>query len=269
MTHTFLVLVTVGLGHGVYRKLYTLIGGNVQNSLRTTDLSPYICNVCEFLETNYCIPARWLTGPLQKSFPPWLKPLVTPLTVGGGTFRLAPGRHFPMSGPCCLILENMTNVCLIYGNFLARNYLKWQYFWQYWFHAFFAIHIFSMLFSFLNLTIKKRTVLWEWKCVPSVGKIHPLFSLDQWFSKWADLPLGGDFKRQWDEKTKLTGNAGAKQHKGAKMHNHLSITELSSVAYSNLSVKFTGSPMCLATVWIIFTRILNIILASQLLSSAI
>jgi len=27
MTHTFLVLVTVGLGHGVYRKLYSLIGG--------------------------------------------------------------------------------------------------------------------------------------------------------------------------------------------------------------------------------------------------
>jgi len=26
-THTFLVLVIVGLGHGVYRKLYTLIGG--------------------------------------------------------------------------------------------------------------------------------------------------------------------------------------------------------------------------------------------------
>jgi len=27
LTHTFLVLETVGLGHGVYRKLYTLIGG--------------------------------------------------------------------------------------------------------------------------------------------------------------------------------------------------------------------------------------------------
>jgi len=27
LTHTFLVLVTVGLGHGVYRKLYTLIVG--------------------------------------------------------------------------------------------------------------------------------------------------------------------------------------------------------------------------------------------------
>jgi len=27
LTHTILVLVTVGLGHGVYTKLYTLIGG--------------------------------------------------------------------------------------------------------------------------------------------------------------------------------------------------------------------------------------------------
>jgi len=27
LTHTFLVLVAVGLGHRVYRKLYTLIGG--------------------------------------------------------------------------------------------------------------------------------------------------------------------------------------------------------------------------------------------------
>jgi len=27
LTHTFLVLVTVGLGHGVYSKLYTVIGG--------------------------------------------------------------------------------------------------------------------------------------------------------------------------------------------------------------------------------------------------
>jgi len=27
LTHTFLVLVNVGIGHRVYRKLYTLIGG--------------------------------------------------------------------------------------------------------------------------------------------------------------------------------------------------------------------------------------------------
>jgi len=41
------------------------------------DLSTYICNVCEFFETNYCMPTRWLTGPLQKSSLPgsnlWLR----------------------------------------------------------------------------------------------------------------------------------------------------------------------------------------------------
>ena len=36
LTHTFLVLVTVGLGNGIYRKMYTFIGVNVQKSLRTT-----------------------------------------------------------------------------------------------------------------------------------------------------------------------------------------------------------------------------------------
>ena len=30
----------------------------------------YICNVCEFLGTNYCIPKRWPMGLLQKSLPP-------------------------------------------------------------------------------------------------------------------------------------------------------------------------------------------------------
>ena len=34
------------------------------------DLSPYICNVCRFLGTNYCIRKRWLTGPLQQSLSP-------------------------------------------------------------------------------------------------------------------------------------------------------------------------------------------------------
>jgi len=38
-------------------------------------------------------------GSPSENLPPWLKLLVTPLTVGG-TFRLAPGRHFLMSGPC-------------------------------------------------------------------------------------------------------------------------------------------------------------------------
>ena len=34
------------------------------------DLHPYICKVCEFLETNYCIPKRWPMGPLQQSLAP-------------------------------------------------------------------------------------------------------------------------------------------------------------------------------------------------------
>ena len=38
--------------------------------------------------------------PSAKFAPPWLKSLVMSLTVGGGTFRLTPGRHFPISGPC-------------------------------------------------------------------------------------------------------------------------------------------------------------------------
>jgi len=36
LTHIFLVLVTVGLGDGIYRKLHTLIGGQRAESLRTT-----------------------------------------------------------------------------------------------------------------------------------------------------------------------------------------------------------------------------------------
>jgi len=61
------------------------------------ELSPYLCNVCEFLGTNYCMPTRWLTGPLQK-IPPWLKPLVTPLTVGGRHFSTRPGAALPQVG---------------------------------------------------------------------------------------------------------------------------------------------------------------------------
>jgi len=49
LTHTFLVLVTVGLGHGVYRKLYTVIGVNAQKRLRTTDLG---CH-CKILGCNF------------------------------------------------------------------------------------------------------------------------------------------------------------------------------------------------------------------------
>ena len=40
------------------------------------------CYGTGFLGTNYCIPKRWSMGPLQLSLPPWLKPLVTPLSVG-------------------------------------------------------------------------------------------------------------------------------------------------------------------------------------------
>ena len=38
-----------------------------------------ICNICEFLGNNYCIPKRWPMGPPQQSWLAWLKPLVTPL----------------------------------------------------------------------------------------------------------------------------------------------------------------------------------------------
>ena len=41
------------------------------------DLSPYFCDVCEFLGSNYCIPKRWPMGPFHQVCPPWLKPLVT------------------------------------------------------------------------------------------------------------------------------------------------------------------------------------------------
>jgi len=50
--------------------------------------SPDICflflwnNVYESLGTNYCIPKRWLMGPLQLSLRHRLKPLVTPLNTG-------------------------------------------------------------------------------------------------------------------------------------------------------------------------------------------
>jgi len=41
LTQTSLVLAAVELGHGVYRKLYTLIGVNVQKSLRTTGVDSW------------------------------------------------------------------------------------------------------------------------------------------------------------------------------------------------------------------------------------
>jgi len=45
LTRTFLVLVTVGLGHRVYRKLYTLIGGQRAvkfNNHCTRTIKPHI-----------------------------------------------------------------------------------------------------------------------------------------------------------------------------------------------------------------------------------
>jgi len=44
------------------------------------------------------MPTRWLTVPLQKIFPPWLKPLVTPLPVGGRYFSTRPGAALPHVG---------------------------------------------------------------------------------------------------------------------------------------------------------------------------
>jgi len=60
LTHAFLSLVTVGLGHGVYRKLYTLMGVNTQKSLRTTDIE-YKC----IMVTVYC-KDTWLSTSLLK-----------------------------------------------------------------------------------------------------------------------------------------------------------------------------------------------------------
>jgi len=43
LTHTFLVLVTVGISHGVYRQLYTLIGGQ-----RAVKFENRWCNTTQF-----------------------------------------------------------------------------------------------------------------------------------------------------------------------------------------------------------------------------
>jgi len=40
LTHTFLALVTVGLGHGVYRKSYALIGGQRAEKLENHCFTP-------------------------------------------------------------------------------------------------------------------------------------------------------------------------------------------------------------------------------------
>jgi len=60
LTHTILVLVTVGFGHGVYKKLYTLIGGQLAEkfenhwSKRTFAHSALVCTL-ECLGFNKCL----------------------------------------------------------------------------------------------------------------------------------------------------------------------------------------------------------------------
>ena len=64
------------------------------------DLSPYICNFCEFAGTNYCMPTRWLTGPLQKISPPgsnfWLRHW-----LWAALFDSPRGGTFSCRGPAC------------------------------------------------------------------------------------------------------------------------------------------------------------------------
>jgi len=58
----------------------------------------------------------------------------------------------------------------------------------------------------------------------------------QWFSKWEELPLGGDFDGQGCEKNK-GGDRGEKQHKRNENARSQSIIELTSVAcYNDVSV---------------------------------
>jgi len=62
------------------------------------DLTPYICDVYEFLETNYCMPTRWLTGPLQKSIPPLAQNSGYATDCGWRHFSTHPGAGLPHVG---------------------------------------------------------------------------------------------------------------------------------------------------------------------------
>jgi len=53
------------------------------------------------------------------------------------------------------------------------------------------------------------------KCISTDKFREALYSLVQWFSKWAEWPLGGDFDGQGGEKNKGV-DRGAKQHKGGE-----------------------------------------------------
>jgi len=60
-------------------------------------LSPYICNVCEFLGTNYCMSTKWLTGPLQK-IPSLAQTSRYAIDCGGRHFSTRPGAALPHVG---------------------------------------------------------------------------------------------------------------------------------------------------------------------------
>ena len=51
----------------VCMKIYTHICGANMRRLKPIYT---VCNTCEFLENNYCIPKRWPMGPIQQSLPP-------------------------------------------------------------------------------------------------------------------------------------------------------------------------------------------------------
>jgi len=53
LTHTFLLSVTAGIGHGVYRKLYTLIGGQ-----RAEKFENHCCSRCQ---AKFLTSAKFLT----------------------------------------------------------------------------------------------------------------------------------------------------------------------------------------------------------------
>jgi len=56
LTHIFLLLVTVGLGHGVYRKLYALFGGQRAETFEnpcskpSVDLFPHKCTYAKVID---------------------------------------------------------------------------------------------------------------------------------------------------------------------------------------------------------------------------
>ena len=62
------------------------------------DLSPYICNFCEFAGTNYCMPTRWLTAPLQQSLPPLAQTSSYATDCGGRHLSTCPGAALPHVG---------------------------------------------------------------------------------------------------------------------------------------------------------------------------